>query len=32
MEDQMGTWEATHTFREELEMLKIEVNHNVLGC
>ena len=32
MEDQMGTWEATRVFGEELEMHKIELNHNVLGC
>ena len=32
VEDQMGTWEATRTFGEELEMHKIELNHNVLGC
>ena len=28
----MGTWEATCAFGEELEMHKIELNHNVLGC
>ena len=32
MEDQMGTWEVTHAFGEELEMHKIELDHNVLGC
>ena len=28
----MGTWEATCAFREELEMHRIELDHNVLGC
>ena len=28
----MGTWEVARVFGEELEMHKIELNHNVLGC
>ena len=28
----MGTWEVTRAFGEKLEMHKIELNHNVLGC
>ena len=32
LEDQVGTWEATWVFGEELEMHHIELNHNVLGC
>ena len=32
LEHQMGTWEVTQAFREELEMHQIELNDDVLGC
>ena len=31
-EDQYETWEVEHQLGEEMEMHRIQVNHNVLGC
>jgi hypothetical protein len=32
IEESHGTWEAMQQLGEELEMHRIEVNHDVLGC